>query len=123
MAEELAPRRLLGVDEAVVVALEEEVAAADGDDAVEHVLVQLPAAIADDLTAPVRRLAAEDHEVAAMQVGLHARPVDDRVGRGAAELARGEEVPGRRRHGNDHEEGCRAERSPHDRYWAATTVS
>ena len=92
-AEQLARAHVLGIEEAVVVPLERVPVPALGDDPVQHVAVQLEAVVADDLANPVRRPTAEHDQVAAVEVGLHARAVDDRVRRPAAELRRGQEEP------------------------------
>jgi hypothetical protein len=112
-AEELRRARLLRVAKVVVVALERETVAVYLDDAVEDVPVQLVAPVSDHLAEPVARLPAQDDEVAAVEVRLHARAVDDGVRRAAAELDRGEIEPGGHRHGDDGEERRDAERASH----------
>ena len=91
LAEQFAARRVAGVDEVVVVALEEVVAVLDDDDAMEHRPVKHGAFVEDDVADGIARRRAKEGQIALVEERLHA--VADRrgVGRRSAELGRSEQ--------------------------------
>src|SRR3990172_7311038 len=73
------------------------------DDPVENTNAELGVAVENDITDVHPPPIAHDDEIAAMELRLHARSVDDRIARGSAELGGSEKEPGRsdQDHGDD----------------------
>ena len=84
----------VGIEEVVVVALEDVVIALDRDDAVQDHHVQHPAAVGDDVAHPVLVGGSDHREVAAVEARLHAGAAGRDVAGLAADLRRGKEQPG-----------------------------
>src|SRR2546425_725427 len=78
-AGDLALGRLERVDEAVVVALEDEAIAVPPDDAMQDDTVEIAVVVADDVSDGVGASLVEHRQVTAVERRLHARAVDDRV--------------------------------------------
>jgi hypothetical protein len=81
------------VYEVVVIALEQVSGAGAPDNPVQHDRTEHLVVVGDDLTDVVAALAAHERQVARVEARLHADPVGDDVGRGAAEADRGEVEP------------------------------
>ena len=114
-AEDLAARRLVRVDEGVVVALQHEAFAVEADDAVQHVALEIAVHVEDDIANARRRRGAHHDQVALVELRLHRGAVGEAVDGAAADRGRGERhVAG----GNDRERG----KQPDDAQRAATRL-
>jgi len=114
-SDQLTAGDIAGIDEAVVVALEEVMPVLDHDDPMQDGPVEHRAPIEDDLADPVRALRTHDGKIALVQQRLHADAGGGRVGRRAPELGRGEEEPqgnesGQPGHESDHPQTRRSHR-------------
>ena len=93
-----------GIDEVVVVALEDVAIALDGDDAVQDDGAQHRAAVGDDVADLVVLRGSDHREVAAVKARRHADAAGGDVARLPTDLGRGEYQPGRDR--QHHERGA-----------------
>ena len=91
--DQLARARTFGIDEVVVVALEDVASAFTPDDAVQDHRMQHLVVVGDDFPGVVAGLAAHDRQVAGVEPRFHADPVGDDIARGAAERDRREVEP------------------------------
>ena len=132
LPDEILPRDIAGIDEVVVISLEEVVAVLDDQDPVQHRPLQHRTPVEDDVADAVGRRRSQEREIPLVEQGLHARADGCRVDGRAAQLGRREE-PDRAGHG-DGEQRRQQSEPPHPdrisfkpltlaRYWAATTVT